>query len=149
MGIVQEKKLSRPESKMKEEKSEALYTEELERIETASPARKQISRSGSKMKEDDEMIQEKKLSRPGSKMKEEKSEALYTEEVERIETASPARKQISRPGSKMQDDNDVIQEKKLSRPGSKMKEEKSEALYTEEQERIETASPARKQISRP
>merc|ERR1712110_755992 len=105
--------------------SEVLDIDEAKRIQTASPAKKQISRPGSKMKEDDEIVQEKKLSRPGSKMKEEKSEALYTEEVERIETASPARKQISRPGSKMQDDNDVIQEKKLSRPGSKMKEEKS------------------------
>merc|ERR1711976_470758 len=96
------------------------------RPETASPARK------------------KQMSRPGSKMKEEKSDALYTEEVGRIETASPSKKQISRPGSKMKDDDDVIQEKKLSRPGSKMKEEKSEALDVKEVERPETASPARK-----
>merc|ERR1712170_210977 len=110
---------------------DALYTEEVGRIETASPAKKQISRPGSKMRDDDDVIQEKKLSRPGSKMKEEKSDALYTEEVGRIETASPSKKQISRPGSKMKDDDDVIKEKKLSRPGSKMKEEKSAALYTE------------------
>ena len=148
--IVQEKKLSRPGSKMKEEKSAALYTEDVKRMETASPAKKQISRPGSKMQDDDDVIQEKKLSRPGSKMKEEKSDALYTEEVEKIETASPSKKQISRPGSKMKDDDDVIQEKKLSRPGSKMKEEKSEALDVKEVERPETASPARKkQMSRP
>merc|ERR1711936_960451 len=104
--IAQEKKRLRPGSKMEEEKSEVLDIDEVKRIQTASPAKKQISRPGSKMKEDDEMVQEKKLSRPGSKMKEEKSEALYTEEVERIETASPARKkQMSRPESKMKEDD--------------------------------------------
>ena len=65
-------------------------------------------------------------------VKEEKSEALDIDEVERIETASPAKKQISRPGSKMK--TEVSEEEtvrpasktQMLRPGSKMEEEKSE-----------------------
>merc|ERR1712110_920935 len=112
VDTIQEKKQSRPGSRMKEDQGKSLAQEELSRQtdkqeemseeETARPSsRKQMSRPGSKMKEDYDIAQEKKWSRPGSKMKEEKCEVLNSEEVEILGTASSAKKQMSRPGSKL------------------------------------------------
>merc|ERR1712110_855260 len=120
-------KQSRPGSRMKADQGKSLAQEELSRQtdkqeemseeETARPSsRKQMSRPGSKMKEDYDIAQEKKWSRPGSKMNEEKGEALNSEEVEILGTASSAKKQFSRPGSKMKTE---VSEEETVRPASR------------------------------
>merc|ERR1712170_73300 len=99
--VIQEKKLSRPGSKMKEEKSEALDVKEVERPETASPARKkQMSRPGSNMKEDDEgLLSTRKDVKSPVATEQQNTDAQG--ETEAFDYSRPKSKSNSRPGSSL------------------------------------------------